>query len=196
MNRLMTSAALALALTATAAYGQTTGPQTQQSPAMNQSQSGTMGSGMAMQQSGEYMADDIIGTSVRNQQNENIGSVSDLVIDRNGQVKAAVVSVGGFLGIGDKHVAVPWNQLQVGADTGVADRGTTASGAADRSAATGSTAAARDPVLRVNMTKEQLQQAPEFKSMSDQARGSRGTSPAGSGGDPNAPQRGTTSPSR
>jgi hypothetical protein len=169
MNRLITSTALALALGASAAYAQTSGTQAQQSPAMNQpSQSGA---GSAMQQADEYMA------------------------------KAAVVSVGGFLGIGDKHVAVPWNEVQVGADTGGAERGTSASGSAGGGAtgsgSAGSAAAARDPVLRVNMTKEQLQQAPEFQTSREQARGSRGTSPAGSGsGSDTAPQRGTSSPSR
>ncbi|RUT28084.1 PRC-barrel domain containing protein [Arsenicitalea aurantiaca] len=57
--------------------------------------------------------DNITGTDVRNLQDENLGSVSDIVIDpRTGQVTYAVVARGGFLGFGEEHVAVPWNQFR------------------------------------------------------------------------------------
>jgi len=154
MNRFLASTALSLALCAsTGALAQTQAP------------TGAAPSGaVTQQQSGEYLADDVIGASVRNAQNENIGSVTDLVIDRNGQVKSAILSVGGFLGIGDKHVAVPWNQVQLtAADRSGAPTGTggTPSGAAET---------ARDPAVMVNMTKDQLKQAPEFKTMAQQRR--------------------------
>jgi hypothetical protein len=160
MNRLLASTALALALT-TGAYAQTaTGP--------------AAGAGsITQQQAGEYLADDVIGAGVRNAQNENIGTVSDLVIDRGGQVRAAIVSVGGFLGIGDKHVAVPWDDVQIqppGAASG------SASGAAGT--AMGST---RSPVLMVNMTKDQLKQAPAYRTAADQRREEDRSRPAPSG---------------
>jgi hypothetical protein len=185
MDRLFISAALAIALAVPTAYAQTQ-PPPRQPPTTNQSPSGAPGAGVS-QQTGEYMAEDIIGASVRNQQNDNIGSVTDLLIDHNGQVRAAIVSVGGFLGIGDKHVAVPWNQMQVRAQNGAA-RGTSETGS-------GSAAAARNLVLMVNMTKEQLQQAPAFRTVSDQTRRGGGTGPSGSG-TYTTPPAGTTSPSR
>ncbi len=54
----------------------------------------------------------IIGTEVRNTRGEKIGDIKDLIIDRNGNVSHAVVSTGGFLGIGDRLHAVPWNMVQ------------------------------------------------------------------------------------
>ena len=44
---------------------------------------------------------------------ENIGDVNDLIIDDNGEITQAVIGVGGFLGIGEKDVAVPFDDLQV-----------------------------------------------------------------------------------
>jgi sporulation protein YlmC with PRC-barrel domain len=147
MTRFLASTALSLALFAS------TG-------AMAQTATGGASGTVTMQQSGEHLADDVIGATVRKAQNENIGSVADLVIDKDGQVKAAVLSVGGFLGIGDKHVAVPWNQVQV----------STGSRAAASGSASGTADPGRDPAVMVNMTKDQLKQAPAFKTMAQQQR--------------------------
>jgi sporulation protein YlmC with PRC-barrel domain len=59
-----------------------------------------------------HRASKIIGTNVRNRQGEKIGDVEDIVLDRTGNVAYAVVSTGGFLGIGDRLHAVPWKALQ------------------------------------------------------------------------------------
>ena len=56
-------------------------------------------------------ASKIVGTSVYNDRNESIGSVDDLVLGANG-TPTVVVSVGGFLGIGAKLVAVPFEELR------------------------------------------------------------------------------------
>lgn len=60
-----------------------------------------------------HRASKIIGTNVRNKQGDKIGDIEDIVLDRNGNVAYAVVSTGGFLGIGDRLHAVPWKALQV-----------------------------------------------------------------------------------
>jgi sporulation protein YlmC with PRC-barrel domain len=60
-------------------------------------------------------AEQLIGKTVVNANNETIGEIEDLVIDDQ-KVIQAVVSVGGFLGIGDKDVAVPTEQLQLSED--------------------------------------------------------------------------------
>src|SRR5262245_21409012 len=53
-------------------------------------------------------ASEIIGTSVKNKAEEDLGSINDLVIDPvDGQIAYAAVSMGGFLGVGDKLFAVP-----------------------------------------------------------------------------------------
>jgi sporulation protein YlmC with PRC-barrel domain len=55
----------------------------------------------------------IVGSSVYNDKDEKIGSIDDLVIDKDNQL-SAVVSVGGFLGMGSKMVKVPFDKLQFG----------------------------------------------------------------------------------
>jgi sporulation protein YlmC with PRC-barrel domain len=60
-------------------------------------------------------AEEVIGREVVNAKGDEIGEIKDLVLDRQ-QVAHAVVSVGGFLGIGAKDVAVPFEQLRIGAD--------------------------------------------------------------------------------
>jgi sporulation protein YlmC with PRC-barrel domain len=60
-----------------------------------------------------YRASKVIGASVYNAQNEQIGTVSDLFLSKQNQVTTAVISVGGFVGIGSKLVAIPFDQLQI-----------------------------------------------------------------------------------
>jgi hypothetical protein len=61
----------------------------------------------------------ILGMEVRNKQNEKLGEVKDLVMDINsGKVSYAVLAVGGFLGVGEKLIALPPGALQAGQDMG------------------------------------------------------------------------------
>ena len=56
----------------------------------------------------------VIGSKVVNAQNEDLGKIEDLVIDaRSGRIVYAVLSFGGFLGMGDKYFAIPWNAFQL-----------------------------------------------------------------------------------
>ena len=55
----------------------------------------------------------IIGSNVVNQQNEDLGKIEDLVIDTSaGRIAYAVLSFGGFLGLGDKYFAIPWEAFR------------------------------------------------------------------------------------
>jgi sporulation protein YlmC with PRC-barrel domain len=56
----------------------------------------------------------IIGSDVRNKAGEKIGDIRDLMVDANGTIKLAIVSTGGFLGVGDRLHAVPWDVLTLG----------------------------------------------------------------------------------
>jgi sporulation protein YlmC with PRC-barrel domain len=56
-------------------------------------------------------ASKLIGTAVYNDQNTKIGSVDDLILTDEDKVVVAIISVGGFLGIGSKLVAIPYDQL-------------------------------------------------------------------------------------
>ena len=57
-------------------------------------------------------SDKVTGTSVYNAAGDNLGSIQDVMIDkRSGRVAYAVMSFGGFLGIGEKYHPLPWNVL-------------------------------------------------------------------------------------
>jgi hypothetical protein len=56
----------------------------------------------------------LIGTAVYNDRDEKIGSVDDLVLGKDNKADEVIVSVGGFLGMGNKLVAVPYTQLKLG----------------------------------------------------------------------------------
>ncbi len=65
----------------------------------------------------EVYASRLIGATVKNAQGENIGKIDELLIDpKEARIKAAVVSVGGLLGIGAKSVAVPWDKFTMGSE--------------------------------------------------------------------------------
>src|SRR5690242_913875 len=53
----------------------------------------------------------IVGTEVRTKTGEKIGDIRDLVLDGTGRVRLAIVSTGGFLGLGDTLHAVPWDVM-------------------------------------------------------------------------------------
>ncbi|QKT02534.1 PRC-barrel domain-containing protein [Ectothiorhodospiraceae bacterium 2226] len=78
-------------------------------------------------------ASEIIGQNVVNEQGENLGTIDELVLDEDGQVTHAVIASGGLLGMGEKLVAVPWEDVQAARD--------------------------EDEVL-VNLTEQQIEQAP------------------------------------
>lgn len=94
------------------------------------------------QQPGQVRADTLIGSKVTNAADENVGDVTDLLLDEDGKVVGVILSVGGFLGIGDKHVAVNWEEIEL------QDQG---------------------EQVMISMTKEQISAAPAFETLEDQA---------------------------
>jgi hypothetical protein len=60
---------------------------------------------------GGWRASKFVGAPVYDGQNQKIGSVDDLILDAQNKAAVVIVSVGGFLGIGDKLVAIPFDQL-------------------------------------------------------------------------------------
>ncbi|HSF11113.1 MAG TPA: PRC-barrel domain-containing protein [Nitrospirales bacterium] len=78
----------------------------------------------------------IVGTTVQNMGREDLGEIKDLMIDLSGgRIAYAVLSFGGFLGMGDKLFAIPWEAFQV---------------------------VQEEEVLLLNVAKEKLEQAPGF----------------------------------
>lgn len=82
---------------------------------------------------------EMLGATVRNPQGEKIGKIEEVLLDANGQPSIAIVSTGGFLGIGDSKHAVPFYALQL-ANSGSTDR-------------------------MLNVSREQLRQAPTLSGM-------------------------------
>ncbi|EHJ93224.1 PRC-barrel domain-containing protein [Vreelandella boliviensis] len=67
---------------------------------------------------GTFHADALTGNQVKSsiEHDEDIGTITDLVIDEDGQINAVVVGVGGFLGMGEKNVAIEWDSLELTKD--------------------------------------------------------------------------------
>lgn len=67
---------------------------------------------------GTFHADALTGNQVRSsvEDDEDIGTITDLVIGEDGQINAVVVGVGGFLGMGEKRVAIEWDSLELTKD--------------------------------------------------------------------------------
>ncbi len=66
--------------------------------------------------SGARRASTIIGANIINEENRNVGEVHDLMVDTGGVATIAVLSVGGFLGIGERYIAIPLSDLRWNAE--------------------------------------------------------------------------------
>lgn len=113
----------------------------------------------------------LLDFDVWNQDNEQMGSVSDIVVDVDEtQIDYVIVDIGGFLGIGGKLVAVPYDRVEVRtqAETGMQEEGTSEATQEPMTTGTpeeGDAAGAEDQpenAIIVNATQEELEQAPEF----------------------------------
>jgi len=130
---------------------------------------------------GDWRTSKVVGLSVYNDNNESIGSINDLLTDKSGNIKAAVISAGGVLGVGAHLVAVPFDKIKF-VNEPVAYTGTAAvpntgatrpSSTTTTGAATGTTSAAPATSSKpnpwypdhavYNATKDELKAMPEFK---------------------------------
>jgi hypothetical protein len=59
----------------------------------------------------KHEVEGILGREVRSANNENMGRIVDVLVDPSGQVRAAIIDFGGFLGVGSRKIAVDWNAL-------------------------------------------------------------------------------------
>jgi hypothetical protein len=130
---------------------------------------------------GTWRASKVVGLKVYNDQNEDIGSINDLLMDKSGSIKAAVISVGGFLGMGSRYVAVSFDKLKFSdqpvSSTSASNTGakpastTTTTGSANRPATAPATTPASSSKSNpwypdhamMNATKDELKSMPEFK---------------------------------
>ena len=131
-----------------------------------------------------WRASKVIGVNVYNDQDEKLGSISEILLDKSGKIDGVIVGVGGFLGVGTKDVAIGIDQLDFAmsgnteanagdtAETAVPSGSTTMTPATPP-AGTDTADAASDEGwgwngasidhITVNYTREQLEAAPEFE---------------------------------
>jgi hypothetical protein len=88
---------------------------------------------------GAQEAHGVLGRDVRSQADENMGRIVNVVVDRAGTVRAAVIDFGGFLGVGSRKIVVDWNALHFGH---IANKGDS---------------------ITLELTKDQVMAAPEYK---------------------------------
>jgi PRC-barrel domain len=81
----------------------------------------------------------VLGREVRSQTDEDMGRIVDVIVDRAGQVRAAVIDFGGFLGVGSRKIVVDWNALHFGSVANKSDS------------------------ITLDLTKDQVTAAPEYK---------------------------------
>jgi|SRR5580658_4620230 hypothetical protein len=81
----------------------------------------------------------VLGRDVRSPADENMGRIVDVIVDRAGKVRAAVIDFGGFLGVGSRKIVVDWKALRFGR---IANKGDS---------------------ITLELTKDQVMAAPEYK---------------------------------
>jgi sporulation protein YlmC with PRC-barrel domain len=157
-------------LLASAAFAQspTTPADTSKAPAP------ATASDMSSSFQGTWRASKMVGLSVYNDSNESLGSINDLLTDKSGDIKAVVIGVGGFLGVGEHLVAVPLDKVKFVTEpvaytgaanapaTGGARPSTTTTGAATAPAASKPNPWYPDHAV-FSATKDQLKAMSEFK---------------------------------
>jgi sporulation protein YlmC with PRC-barrel domain len=169
LAKFMTAGLVGSALLATVAFAQT--------PAATTDKTATPPAAAASDASfqGNWRGSKVVGLSVYNEKNESLGSINDLLMDKSGNIKGVVIGVGGFLGVGEHLVALPFDKVKFVdepvAYTGAASGGSTTSrpgtttGAANTAPA--ATPAKPNPWYPdhavISATKEQLKAMPQFK---------------------------------
>jgi sporulation protein YlmC with PRC-barrel domain len=131
MKSRVLGATAALLLAASPLFAQTTTPPPAASP-----------SGQPMwysHQADEIRASKLIGTKVVNTANETIGDINEIVLGKDGKVAAVIVGVGGFLGMGEREVAMNFSSIRMSRDSD------------------------NNLVLTVNANKDALKNAPEWR---------------------------------
>ena len=132
--RMIAAAAVALTLAATPlVLAQTAPGPTTSAPG------GSMQPQWHSHQAGEMRASKLIGTSVNNEAGERIGDINEIVLTRDGKVVAAIIGVGGFLGLGEREIAVKFELLRLTQD------------------------ANNKTVVAISATKDSLKAAPEWR---------------------------------
>jgi sporulation protein YlmC with PRC-barrel domain len=109
LAKTITVALASTALFATIASAQTPTATTDRAASSSTASSNTLSSSQVQ---GDWRISKVVGLSVYNDNNEKLGSINDLLMDKGGNIKAVVLGVGGFLGMGEHLVAVPLDKVK------------------------------------------------------------------------------------
>jgi hypothetical protein len=107
ISKHMTAALIGSAFLATAAVAQTPNATTN-----NQMNAPAATTSSEASYHGNWRASKVVGLNVYNDSNEKLGSISELLFDKSGNIKAAVIGIGGFLGVGQHDVVVDFAKLK------------------------------------------------------------------------------------
>src|SRR5947209_19371895 len=171
LAKYMTAGVAATALLATVAFAQNPSPTDANKPPP------AAASTTNSSHQGEWRASKVVGLSVYNNNNESIGSINDLLTDKSGSIKAVVIGVGGFLGVGEHLVAVPFDQVKfvnepvaytgASGSSGSSGKSTTTTGASSNTSSSSTSTSKSNPWYPdhavFNASKDQLKGMPEFK---------------------------------
>jgi len=167
--------ALGTTLLATAAFAQTPA-----APATSGSTMSKSSSASDTQHMGQWRASKLVGLNVYNQNNEKLGDINELLVDKQGKIEGVVLGVGGFLGMGEHDIVVSFDKLEwvitpvssntamnktttpAGSSTSTTTPATTTTGAATTSTTSSGDRWYPDHAM-FNATKDQLKSMPEFK---------------------------------
>jgi sporulation protein YlmC with PRC-barrel domain len=170
LAKYMTAGLVGSALLATVAFAQTptaTGDRSNVAPAT--------ASDSSFQ--GNWRASKLVGLNVYNDNNESLGSINDLLTDKNGNIKAVIIGVGGFLGVGEHLVAIPFEKVKFvnepvayssgGGAAGNRPASSTTTGSASSTTAPTASASKPNPWYpdhaQISANKDELKAMPEFK---------------------------------
>ncbi|WP_398479910.1 PRC-barrel domain-containing protein [Tardiphaga sp.] len=179
-KKYMTAGIVGSALLATAAFAQSPSTSSTTAPAATATPAPAAADTTF---NGNWRTSKVVGLNVYNEANESLGSINDLLTDKEGNIKAVVIGVGGFLGVGERLIAVPYDKVKFmnepvqtsaaasGGSAGMAKSTSTSSGMTTGAATSGGAAATPpkqnpwypDHAVISGASKDQLKAMPEFK---------------------------------
>src|SRR5688572_17522325 len=108
MTKKLALAAMAAALLSTTVFAQSNPPAGSAAPAAKPMDPVTVQSTAA----GKWRASKLVGLNVYNASNEKIGDINELITDSSGKIDTVVIGAGGFLGMGEHNVGIPFSQVK------------------------------------------------------------------------------------
>jgi hypothetical protein len=163
-SKCLFGALLASAMLVTPVFAQST------TPAPNRPAAPAATTTAPMVHSGEWRASKLIGVNVYNEQNDKLGDISEILLDKSGKVNGVIIGVGGFLGMGEHYVMVSYDKLKWVNEPARTSMTTTKPAATTTGAANAPERPARSATETwypdhavLSATKDQLKAMPQFK---------------------------------